>query len=79
MVEFVTALRLVSSGAGALGGVLLFVELFQLPSYVEYEEEFGEYNVDIAPMDVTEHTWLGRTGALLVAVAFALEFLLVLL
>jgi len=74
MVDVVTALRLAGSALGAVGGVLLFLELFQMPSYVEYEPDFGEYNVDIAPGDVTEHTWLGRAGALLVALAFALQF-----
>jgi hypothetical protein len=79
MVEFVTAVRLLANAAGALGGTLLFIEFFQFPSYVGYEEDFGEYNLDIAPADVTEHTWFGRVGALLVAVAFAAQFVVTLL
>lgn len=74
MVEVVTALRLAGHALGTVGGVFLFLEFFQLPNYVNYEPEFGEYNLDIAPGDVSEHTWLGRVGALLIAVAFALQF-----
>ena len=74
MVEVVTALRLAGHALGAVGGVFLFLEFFQLPNYVNYEPEFGEYNLDIAPGDVTEHTWFGRIGALLIAVAFSLQF-----
>lgn len=79
MVEAVTALRLAGYAVGALGGVLVFAEFFQQPSYVEYEPEFDSYSVEISPTEVTEHTWLGRTGALLVALAFALEFVATLL
>ncbi|MEF8831323.1 MAG: hypothetical protein V5A23_07295 [Halobacteriales archaeon] len=74
MVDLVTGLRLAAGALGAVGGVLLFLEFFQMPSYVEYDPDFGEYNVDISPSDVTQHTWFGRAGALLLAVAFALEF-----
>lgn len=59
---------------GALGGVLLFVELFQLPSYVSYRENLGSYNLSVSPTDAREYTWAGRVGALLVALAFALQF-----
>lgn len=75
MVAAVTALRLAGYAAGALGGLLLFLELFQQPSYVEYEPEFDTYSVNISPGTVVEHTWLGRTGAVLVALAFATQFL----
>jgi hypothetical protein len=74
MVDLVTGLRLAAGAMGALGGVLVFLEFFQVPSYVEYEPEFDEYNVDIAPADIREHTWIGRAGGILVAVAFALQF-----
>lgn len=75
MVETVTALRLAGYAIGALGAMLLFMEFFQQPSYVEYEPEFDSYTVNISPVEVTEHTWIGRVGALLVALAFALLFL----
>lgn len=75
MVEAVTALRLASSGIGVFGAVLLFAEFFQVPNYLNYDSEFDSYNVEIAPAEVREYTWLGRAGALLVAVAFALQFL----
>ncbi|PSP77713.1 hypothetical protein BRC81_09480 [Halobacteriales archaeon QS_1_68_20] len=74
MVDAVTALGLASSGIGALGALLLFAEFFQEPNYLNYDSEFDSYNVEIAPAEVHEYTWLGRTGALLVAVAFALQF-----
>lgn len=75
MVVSVTTLRLVGYAVGALGAMLLFLEFFQQPSYVEYEPEFDSYSVDISPMEVVEHTWIGRAGALLIGLAFALEFL----
>jgi len=59
---------------GALGGVLVFVEFFQLPSYVTYRENLGSYNVTLSPKDAREYTWAGRAGALLIALAFALQF-----
>ncbi|MFC7166224.1 hypothetical protein [Halospeciosus flavus] len=75
----VTTLRLAGYALGALGAVLLFVEFFQQPSYISYEPEFESYNVDLSPQEVTEHTWIGRIGALLLALAFALEFFAVFL
>lgn len=68
-------LRLVGAALGAVGGALLFVELFQVPSYVRYQAELGSWDVDLAPSEVTEHTWLGRVGALSVSLGFALLFL----
>jgi hypothetical protein len=79
MVDLVLALELSAYALGALGGALLFFEFFQLPSYVEYSEEYKDYSVDISPREVTEHTWIGRVGAFLVTVAFALLFLVALL
>ena len=67
-------LALAGSGLGVLGGILLFIEFFQVPSYVSFNTDFTEYNVDISPAEVDEYTWVGRTGALLVALAFALHF-----
>jgi hypothetical protein len=74
MAEFVTTLRLAGYAIGALGGVLLFAEFFQQPSYVEYETEFDSYSLDISPTELRQYTWLGRVGALLVSLAFAVEF-----
>lgn len=68
------ALELAGYALGALGAGLLFMEFFQLPSYVEYKQNRDKYRIDMGPSDVTEHTWIGRAGAILVAVAFALLF-----
>ena len=68
-------LRLVAYALGAVGGGLVFVEFFQMPSYVEFDPEFERYDVDLHPAEVTEHTWSGRVGGLLIALAFALLFL----
>jgi hypothetical protein len=67
-------LRLLGSALGTLGGLLVFAEFFQLPSYLQFNAEFGEYRVDTTPGSVREHTWLGRAGGLCVAVGFALLF-----
>lgn len=79
MVDLVQAVRLAGFAAGALGGVMLFLEFFQVPNYVSYDQEFDEYSVDMTPTEVRQYTWAGRTGALLIAAAFALEFFAVLL
>lgn len=79
MVTLVEGLQLAGYAAGALGGVLLFLELFQLPNYVNYDPDYDDYNVDMAPAEVRQYTWAGRVGALLVALAFALQFVAVLL
>lgn len=74
MVDLGGTLTIVGSGLGVLGGILLFLEFFQVPSYVSYGSDFNHYNLDISPAEVDEYTWVGRTGALLVALAFALQF-----
>lgn len=74
MVTYVEGVRLAGYALGTLGALLLFVETFQLPSYVEYDTDFGSYSVDLSPQNATEYTWIGRVGLLLVAVAFALQF-----
>lgn len=79
MVTLVEGLQLFGYAAGALGGSLLFMEFFQVPSYVNYEPEYDNYNVDMTPDDVRQYTWAGRAGALLVAAGFAVQFLAVLL
>lgn len=79
MVEYVLALELAGYALGALGASLVFFEFFQMPSYVEYNPEYNDYSVDISPKDAIEHTWVGRVGAFLIAVSFALQFLAALL
>lgn len=79
MVAYVLALELAGYALGALGASLVFFEFFQMPSYVEYNTEYNDYNIDISPKEATEHTWVGRVGAFLLAVAFALQFLVALL
>lgn len=75
MVDVTAALRLAAGAFGTVGGVLLFVEFFQVPNYVDYNQNIGAYSFDLSPEDVQEYTWFGRAGALLVALAFALQFL----
>ena len=79
MVSISIALELAGYALGTLGAVLVFFEFFQVPDYIEYDPDYNDYTIDISPMEVTEHTWIGRVGAFLVALAFALEFLAVLL
>ncbi len=67
-------LRVVGAAVGSVGGALLFVEFFQLPTYVTYDEELHGYELDLAPGEVREHTWLGRLGGLGVSLGFALLF-----
>lgn len=75
MVAVTEALRLAAGALGTFGGVLLFVEFFQVPDYIEYNTSIGSYSFNLSPDDVKEYTWFGRAGALLVALAFALQFL----
>lgn len=79
MVTLVSSIQLAGYALGALGAGLIFIEFFQQPSYVKYNMEFNDYTVEMSPDEVREHTWLGRIGAFLLAVAFALQFLVVLL
>jgi hypothetical protein len=74
MVTVGESLRLAGSALGALGGLLVFVEFFQTPSYIDYNPDFDDYDLDMAPQEVQEHTWVGRTGGLLLGVGFALLF-----
>ncbi|MFB6082052.1 MAG: hypothetical protein ABEJ67_04440 [Halanaeroarchaeum sp.] len=67
-------LRLVAAAIGVFGAVLLFVEFFQVPSYVNYDTDFESYSIEISPNEAAEYTWFGRIGALALAVAFALQF-----
>jgi len=74
MVELTPTLRLAAGALGALGATLLFLEFFQVPSYIEYNPELSSYSLDLSPTEAAEYTWFGRTGALLLALAFALQF-----
>ncbi|WP_277552993.1 hypothetical protein [Halobaculum limi] len=74
MVTLAEGVRLAGAAMGALGGALIAIEFFQIPSYVAYEAEWDSYDIDIAPAEVTEHTALGRVGGLLVSLGFALLF-----
>lgn len=79
MVTLVEGLQLLGYGAGTLGGVLLFIEFFMVPNYVNYDPDYDDYNIDMAPEEVRQYTWAGRAGAILLAAAFAVQFLVVLL
>ncbi|MFB6125090.1 MAG: hypothetical protein ABEJ59_03935 [Halanaeroarchaeum sp.] len=79
MSVIVETLRLAAAAIGTFGGVLLFVEFFQMPSYVNYDTDFESYSVEISPKEAAEYTWFGRIGALAVALGFALQFVAVFL
>ena len=74
MVDLAGALELAGYALGALGAGLLFIELFQLPSYLDYQPEFGDYTLTMSPDEPAEYTAAGRVGTLLIAMAFALLF-----
>jgi hypothetical protein len=74
MVDVAGTLQLAGYALGALGGGLLFIELFQLPSYVDYQPEFEDYTLTMSPEDPAEYSAAGRVGSLLLALAFALLF-----
>lgn len=69
------SLQLAGAAIGAIGAVLLFIEFFQVPSYVRYDTDFESYNLEISPADANEYTWFGRIGALAIALAFSLQLL----
>jgi hypothetical protein len=75
MATIVDTLHLVGPAFGAVGAALLFLEFFQLPSYFRYDRDFESYSVDISPEDAQEYTWIGRIGAILLALGFASQFL----
>ncbi|MGM0591337.1 MAG: hypothetical protein ACQETI_06865 [Halobacteriota archaeon] len=75
MVQLVELLQLAGSAAGAIGGLLLFIEFFQLPSYVEFNESLASYQLERVPKEVQQYTWLGRIGSFLVALGFSFLFL----
>jgi hypothetical protein len=75
MAELATTLRLVGAAVGVLGATLLFLEFFQFPSYIDYNSDMGSYSIEFSPDDPREYTWVGRVGALCLAIAFAIQFL----
>ena len=72
--DFVTTLRLAGYAVGAFGAALLFLEFFQIPSDVSYDDQVNLYTIEMSPNEVRQHTWIGRAGALALSVAFALLF-----
>lgn len=74
MAALTPTLRLAAGALGVLGAMLLFIEFFQVPSYLEYNADIRSYSFDLSPDDAAEYTWFGRAGALLLALAFALQF-----
>jgi hypothetical protein len=75
MVAVAELLRLGGYAVGALGGLLVFVEFFQTPNYVEFNEEFEDYSLNLSPSEVRQYTMAGRAGGFCLALAFALLFL----
>lgn len=75
MADVATMLRLIGAALGTLGAVLLFLELFQLPTYITYDSNMSSYSIDFSPENPRRYTWIGRIGAILIALAFALQFL----
>lgn len=74
MAEVATLVSLAGYALGTIGGVLLFVEFFQLPNYIEYQTEWDSWHIQVSPTEVRQYSAAGRVGAVLVAVAFALQF-----
>lgn len=73
MASLASTLQLSGAALGAVGAALLFIEFFQLPSYVRYDMDFKSYSVEISPKEADEYTWFGRVGALLLSVGFGLQ------
>lgn len=74
MEEYVTWIELIGYALGTLGAALLFLEFFQDPNYVTYNQNSDRYRIQMSIDTVREYTPLGRIGAFLIAVAFALLF-----
>jgi hypothetical protein len=79
MSTHVTLVSLAGNAIGTIGGVLLFVEFFQLPSYISYEKEWDNWNIQVSPNEVQQYTAAGRVGAVMIALAFVLQFVATLL
>lgn len=71
--------ELAAYAIGTLGGAMLFLEFFQMPGYVKYNDKHDRYRISTVDSDVDEYTNLGRAGALLLAMSFALLFLVTIL
>jgi hypothetical protein len=78
MGDYNTAIALAGYAIGAFGSLLIFIELFQLPSYVEYKPKLNRYDLQVKPIEVRQYTVAGKAGALMVALAFSLEFIAIL-
>jgi hypothetical protein len=79
MVEYDIVIALMGYIVGAFGGLLVFIELFQVPNYVKYKPKLNRYDVEIKPLEVQQYTLAGRVGALMIAIAFSLEFIAILM
>ena len=79
MVEYDVVIAMIGYIVGAFGGLLIFIELFQVPSYVRYKPKLNRYDVEIKPTEVQQYTLAGRAGALMIAIAFSLEFIAILI
>ena len=75
MAEYSFAISLVGYVIGALGGLLIFIELFQVPNYLKYKPKLNRYDIELKPEEVQEYTIVGRIGALMIAIAFSLQFI----
>lgn len=75
MVAIASAVELTGYAFGVVGAVLIFLEFFQEPTYVAYDEAVEVYTIDVSPKEASEYTWAGRVGALALALAFALQIL----
>ncbi|MFP4590066.1 MAG: hypothetical protein ACLFMX_06050 [Halobacteriales archaeon] len=79
MASYLSWIELAAYGLGTLGAVMLFVELFQDPSYVEYKPEEDRYRIHRTATTASEYTAFGRVGAFLLALAFGVLFVVQLL
>lgn len=78
MGDYNTVIALAGYAIGAFGSLLIFIELFQLPSYVEYKPKLNRYDLQTKPIEMRQYTIAGKAGALMVALAFSLEFIAIL-
>lgn len=74
MVEYFVWIELAGYALGTLGGALVFFEYFQTPNYVRYNEQSNRYRIQMSLDDAKEYSPVGRIGAFLLALAFALLF-----
>lgn len=79
MTDIATTVSLLGYGSGTIGALLIFVEFFQVPNYIDYDPENDSWRINVSPRGVQQFSAAGRIGSLLVAIAFALQFLAILL